>query len=272
MTATMVPARYRVTDRRRETADTVTLTLEPVDRPVAPFRPGQYAMLYAFGVGEVPISVSGATPGGGVLHTIRAVGAVSAALCAAAPGQLLGLRGPYGTQWPLPAPAGADLLVVAGGIGTAPVRPVAQHMVEHADRYARRVLLLGARTPAELLYPDQYDDWRKAGVDVRVTVDRADPQWTGPVGLVPALLDGVRLDPATTVAYLCGPEPMMRATAQVLLRLGVPAPSVLVSLERNMRCGVGLCGHCQLGPALLCRDGPVLSYDRAAPLLEVGEL
>ncbi len=272
MTATMVPASYRVTERREETGDTVTLALEPVGPPLAAFRPGQYAMLYAFGVGEVPISVSGTTESGGVVHTVRAVGAVTEAICAARPGQVLGLRGPYGTDWTVPAPAGADLVVIAGGIGLAPLRPVVRHAVRYADRYARRLLLVGARTPGDLLFPDEYDLWRANGVDVRVTVDRPAPGWTGPVGLVPALLDGLDLDPARVAAYVCGPEPMMHFTALALLRLGVPAPAILVSLERNMRCGVALCGHCQLGPVLLCRDGPVLGYDRAQALMSVKEL
>ena len=134
------------------------------------------------------------------------------------------------------------------------------------------VLLIGARTPGELLFVDNYDEWRSRGIDVRVTVDRADASWRGSVGVVTGLLDGTVPAPATTIAFVCGPEVMMRFTGAGLRRLGVPATAIRVSLERNMRCGVAWCGHCQLGPLMVCRDGPVVGYDIAEPLLAVREL
>lgn len=271
-TTTMTPARYRVADRTRETADTITLALEPVDEPLPVFRPGQFAMLYAFGVGEVPISVSGRFGAGGLLYTVRAVGATSGALCRAEPGTMLGVRGPFGRGWDLPAPAGADLVVVAGGLGLAPLRPIVQHAADDRDRYGRVVVLIGARTPDDLLYPDEYDDWRGAGLDVRTIVDRATADWTGRVGVVTTLFDAVGGGAAGTVAYLCGPEVMMRFAARDLAGRGVPEERILVSLERNMHCGLGHCGHCQLGPLLVCRDGPVVGYDTAGPLLATKEL
>ncbi|MFB9449454.1 FAD/NAD(P)-binding protein [Dactylosporangium vinaceum] len=270
--STMTPARYRVMDRFAETADTVTLALEPVDRPLPVFRPGQFAMLYAFGVGEVPISVSGRYGPAGLLHTVRAVGATSAALHALQPGRMLGVRGPYGQGWPLPARVGADLVVVAGGLGLAPLRPLIRYAAADRARYRRVAVLIGARTPDGLLYPDEYDTWRAADIDVLATVDRAAADWTGRVGVVTALYDGLRTDPARTAGYLCGPEVMMRFAARDLLRRGVAPDRVWLSLERNMHCGTGHCGHCQLGPLLLCRDGPVARCDRALPLLAIREL
>ncbi|WP_327000602.1 FAD/NAD(P)-binding protein [Dactylosporangium sp. NBC_01737] len=269
---TMTPARYRVVERTLETADTVTLALEPVDEPLPVFRPGQFAMLYTFGVGEVPISVSGRHGVGGLLHTVRAVGATSGALSRAEPGCLLGVRGPFGAGWDLPAPAGADLVVVAGGLGLAPLRPVVHHAVEDRDRYRTASVLIGARTPEDLLYPDEYESWRSAGIDVFVIVDRATVDWTGQVGVVTALFDRLHNRPADTVAYVCGPEIMMRFAARGLTDRGVPPRRVWLSLERNMHCGLGHCGHCQLGPLLLCRDGPVVGYDVAGPLLLTKEL
>jgi len=268
----MTPLRYRVDSRVVDTDDTVTLVLSPVDRPIPVPRPVQFTMVYAFGVGEVPISVSGRSGAAGIVHTLRAVGAVTRALHAARPGDVLGVRGPYGVGWFLPAPRNADLVVMAGGIGLAPLRPVVRHAIEHRSRYRHVALLIGARTPGDLLYPDEYDDWRAAGVDVRVTVDRAAAGWTGNVGVVTTLLDGLGVEPASTTAFVCGPEVMMRFAARDLTDMGVPAGAVQVSLERNMRCGVALCGHCQLGPLLVCRDGPVVGYDRAGPLMSVKEL
>jgi NAD(P)H-flavin reductase len=272
MSMPMTPLPYRVVSRRTELSDTVTLELVPEGKAIERYVPGQFTMVYAFGVGEVPISISGECDGGPLVHTLRAVGAVTQALHDTRPGTVLGIRGPFGLGWRVPAPVGADVVVVAGGIGLAPLRPVIRHALAHRDRYRAVTVLIGARTPEDLLYPDEYDAWRAAGADVRVTVDRADAGWTGSVGVVPTLLDGVGLDPVTVSAYVCGPEIMMRFAAQALRRRGVPAESIDVSLERNMRCGIAWCGHCQLGPLLLCRDGPVIGYDVAEPLLAVKEL
>lgn len=272
MTGAMTPVPYRVVARRVETADTVTLDLAPLGDAIRPLAPGQFNMVYAFGIGEVPISVSADHGGAVVTHTLRAVGAVTSALHAARPGAVVGLRGPFGIGWGLPGPAGADLMLVAGGIGLAPLRPVLAHALEHRDRYGRVVLLVGARTPRDLLYADRYDEWRRRGADVRVVVDRADLSWTGSVGVVTDLLAGAVADPVNAVAYVCGPDVMMHLTADGLRRLGVGGDRIQISLERNMRCGIAWCGHCQLGPLLVCRDGPVVSYDVAEPLMTVPEL
>ncbi|MCM4081246.1 FAD/NAD(P)-binding protein [Paractinoplanes hotanensis] len=272
-----VPRTYRVTSRRIDTDDTVTLAIESDADPLAQFAPGQFAMLTAYGIGEVPISVSAiGEPEQGrarrLVHTLRAVGAVTRALHAARPGDVIGVRGPFGTSWDVASAAGHDVVIVAGGIGLAPLRPVVRSVLADRARYGRVAVLIGGRTPADLFYRDEVSSFAAAGAEVAVTVDRPADGWTGQVGVVTTLIPPARFDPARTVAFLCGPEIMMRFTAQALIARGVAAHRVRVSLERNMRCGAGWCGHCQLGPMLVCRDGPVIDYARAEPLISVREL
>ncbi len=267
----MAPSRYRIGWRRRETADTVTVGLDPVDEALAVFEPGQFAMLYAFGVGEVPISVSASRGGTQLVHTIRDVGAVSHALCAAPEGEVLGVRGPFGTTWSAAGVDVSDLVLVAGGVGLAPLRPVVHQVLGDRHRFGRVSLLLGARSPDLLLYTDELVEWSKF-VDVQVTVDHATASWSGNVGVVTELLPRARFDPAATLALVCGPEVMMRFAARALLAAGVAPGRIRVSLERNMKCAYGHCGHCQLAHEFVCKDGAVFPYDRVRPLLEVKEL
>jgi NAD(P)H-flavin reductase len=267
-----VPVPFRVAERRRDTADTWTLTLEPEGGGFA-VAPGQFVMVYAFGVGEVPISVSGPPerPGEPVVLTVRDVGAVTHAICTSEPGSVLGVRGPLGTSWPIEAAEGGDVLVVAGGIGLAPLRPVVLHTLSHRDSYQNAWVLYGARTPQDLLYRDELEAWRyELGVDV--TVDAADSSWTGGVGVVPELITRADFRPEAVSAFVCGPEVMIHYAVEALQARGVPDDRIFLSLERDMRCGVGLCGHCQLGPTLICRDGPVYSQAEVARLMEVREL
>ncbi|MBO1414080.1 FAD/NAD(P)-binding protein [Streptomyces sp. FH025] len=265
----MTPVPYRVLARRRESADTVTLDLVAAGAPLRTFRPGQYAMLYAFGVGEIPLSVSG-IDGPVLRHTVRAVGKVSEALCRAGRGDLIGARGPYGTAWRTP-PSHSDVLIVSGGIGLAPLRPLIEEVLNGEAEFGTLAVLTGYRDPGEQLFLEDLSLWR-ARADVLVTVDHPEPGWSGATGLVTGLLDAAAFRPDHCAAYLCGPEAMMRATARDLLRRGVAAERVQVSLERNMRCATGWCGHCQLGPVLLCRDGPILGWDRAESLLSTPEV
>ncbi len=271
----MVPVRYSVAHREDETHDSVTLRLAPIAERLARPRPGQFTMLYARGIGEVPISVSGdpASTDGSLVHTIRDVGAVSGALRRLAPGAFVGVRGPFGTGWEPERAAGRDMVIVAGGIGLAPLRPVLLRALADRGSFRRVVLIAGARTPDEFLYREQLAAWSaRTDVDVELTVDAPAENWHGSVGFVTEPLARLAVDPARTTAFLCGPEPMMHYCAKTLLGKGLPARDIRVSLERNMRCGIGLCGHCQLGPILVCRDGPVLDYAAAAPLLAVPEL
>lgn len=272
--APMLPSPWRVRRRRRETPDTVTLVLDPLgDAPVS-FRPGQFNMLYPFGRGEVPISISG-DPGDGdtLVHTVRGVGAVSRGLCELHPGDVLGVRGPYGSSWPVEESGGRDVLVVAGGIGLAPLRPAIYRLLARRERFGRITVLYGARSPEDLLYRKELESWRgRFDLRVEATVDHASAGWHGPVGVVTGLLELLEIEPEHTTAMICGPEIMMRFTLEELQRAGVSPEDIWVSLERNMHCGIGHCGHCQLGTCLVCRDGPVFPWWEVAHLLEVREL
>jgi NAD(P)H-flavin reductase len=270
-----VPVPYRVGARHPETHDSVTLRLEPLEVPLPPFGPGQFTMLAVPGVGEIAVSVSGdPTRRDGVLEqTIRDVGAVSRALAGAAVGAIIGVRGPFGTGWDLGAADGEDVVIVAGGVGLAPLRPVVLAAVADRARFGRVELVVGARSPSELLFREQLAAWAAEGaVQVEVTVDVAAPGWAGGVGFVTEPLARLDLDPSHCRAFVCGPEAMMRFSADLMMRKGIPADRIRLSLERNMQCGIAQCGHCQLGPLLLCRDGPVVDYRTAAPLLRVPEL
>ena len=269
----MTPVPHRVRSRAQETVDTWTFELEPLAERVRP-RAGQFDMLHAFGVGEVPISTSGDHEGDGPLtHTIRAVGAVTQALCALEPEAVVGVRGPFGTEWPLAEAAGGDLVVVAGGIGLAPLRPAIRHALERRDDYGSVAVLVGARTPQDLLYVEELERWRaRLDVEVDVTVDAAAVGWHGRVGLVTTLIPGAVIDPASASALVCGPEVMMTFVVRALLERGLPLGRIWISMERNMRCAVGHCGHCQLGPTLICRDGAVFPAGAMQDLMEVREL
>jgi NAD(P)H-flavin reductase len=270
----MLPVPYQVIGRRAETRDSVTLRLQPMGERLRAYRPGQFTMLYSRGVGEIAISISGdhGRIDGSFTVTVREVGAASAAVHSAGPGHVLGVRGPFGTDWGLENAAGRDLVVVAGGVGLAPLRSMLQSVLADRARYGRVTLIAGARSPAEFLFDEEIAEWStRADLDVVQTVDKSAAGWRGPVGFVTEPLGRLRVVGRTT-AFICGPEPMMRLSAEVLLDKGIAATDIMVSLERNMKCGVGLCGHCQLGPLLVCRDGPVIDYAQAAPLLAVREL
>lgn len=272
--AALLPRPYRVRSVRREMRGTVTLALEPIEGALPQFSPGQFNMLYAFGVGEVPISVSASSLKDGIVtHTVRAVGAVSEALSRMKPGDAVGLRGPYGTSWPVRDAEGNDILLIAGGIGLAPLRPAVRYVADHPEEYGNVALLYGARTPRDILYRRELDRMgRRTGIDVRVTVDQALAGWTGDVGVVGNLIPRVRFDPLNTVAMLCGPEIMLRFVVRELQRQGIPNDDIYVSMERNMKCGIGICGHCQFGPYFICKDGPVFRYDRVAEFLTKAEV
>ena len=273
MTASTTPLRYSVTDRQVETADTVSLTLTPIDSPAPSPRPGQFMMLTAFGVGEVPISVSAGSADGRLVHTIRAVGSVTQALYATQPNTVVGVRGPFGTDWDVTNLDKRDIVFVAGGIGLAPLRPAIWAALHNAWCLGRLIVLIGARTPDDLLFHDDLAMWqRRPDITVAITVDQAENSWRGDVGLVTTLLRRANFNPRRATAFVCGPEVMMRVVAQDLIDRGLPASDIRLSLERNMRCGIGLCGHCQLGPLLICCDGPVVRLDQAAPLLTTREL
>jgi len=257
----------------QETHDAFTLELDAHDGGHA-FKPGQFNMLYVFGVGEVPISVSGdpAQPRT-IVHTTREVGTVTRAMRALRKGAALGVRGPYGQPWPLERAIGRDVVLVAGGIGLAPLRPVLYDIVAHRRDFGNVVLLYGARSPEDILFRRELERWRALhAVDVSVTVDRAAGAWPGHVGVVPSLIARAPFDPPNAVALVCGPEVMMRFSADGLRKRGVRADAIFVAMERNMKCAVGLCGHCQFGPFFVCKDGSVFPYERVQRLLDGREI
>ena len=240
------------------------------------YRHGQFNMLYVPGVGESAISIAGHHEQRQTIrHTIRSVGSVTQALQQSGVGGSLGLRGPFGSSWPLDLltqTLPADLVLAAGGLGLAPLRSLIEHIVEHRSQFGEVTLLIGARTSEDLLYFEEYGRWRAHRIRVKTTVDRPDGQWGGHVGVVTLLLDRTHLtNPQSTILLTCGPEVMMRYVAKSAMGRGIPQTNIWVTLERNMNCAVGLCGHCQLGPEFLCKDGPVFRLDRVAPWLRVQE-
>lgn len=270
----MRPAPTRVLTRRREVADTWTLELEPGGAAERPFTPGQFNMLYVFGVGEIPISLSGdpANPYRQV-HTVRAVGPVSQALAALSPAATVGLRGPFGQGWPVEAAVGADVVLIAGGLGLAPLRPALYYILSRRAHYGHVVLLYGTRSPGDILFRRELERWRRrSDLEVRVTVDHAGSDWVGRVGVVIDLVPSASFDPADTVAFVCGPEVMMRFAVAALQKVGVDDAAIHLSMERNMKCAIGHCGHCQFGPTFVCKDGPVLSFERIRGLLSRKEI
>jgi NAD(P)H-flavin reductase len=258
----MMPSVVRVRDFQKDSPDVFTLAVEP---PAGfRFSPGQFNMLYVFGVGEAAISLCGdAADTSTILHTIRGVGSVTNALARLGPGSSVGARGPFGSAWPLEEARGHDVVIVAGGIGLPPLRPMIYHILRNRNDYGRLVLLYGARTPVDILYPAELEQWRNRGdFQILTTVDRADSSWTGAVGVVTGLFATAEFDPARTIGMMCGPEIMMRFAIRELAQRGVTDDRVYVSLERNMQCAVGFCGHCQFGPEFICLNGPVFRYDR----------
>jgi len=271
----MLPQLFVVERVTRDLHDTASLYLKPRNGgAMAAFLPGQFNMLYAYGVGEVAISLSGDPADTSTLvHTIRSVGRVTEALTRLGRGDVVGVRGPFGSSWPIDAAYGQDMVIVAGGVGLAPLRPAINAILTERSRFGRFVILYGARTHKDILYRRQLEQWSsRLDTYVDVTVDRASSDWYGNVGVVTKLIGHGGFDPDNTAAFVCGPETMMRFSVDALAAGGVSLEQIYVSIERNMRCAVGFCGHCQLGGQFVCRDGPVLRFDRIETLLAIREL
>lgn len=270
----MLPRRFLVRRVRRETEDTFTLELGSMDGGELAFGSGQFNMLYVFGAGEVPISISGNPSQPSLLvHTTRSVGAVTGAMAALKRGDTIGVRGPFGTRWPIDQSAGSDVLLIAGGIGLAPLRPAVYELISRRDKYGRVVILYGTRSPADILFRKEIEEWRaRFDLDVYVTVDRSVGKWRGNVGAVTTLVPRAPFDPLNTIALVCGPEVMMRYTVIQLERRGLKAENTYLSMERNMKCAIGFCGHCQWGSSFICKDGPVFRFDRIREVFEKREI
>jgi len=259
----MLPEPHRLERVRRETHDTFTLELKPAQGDVKPFAPGQFNMLYVFGTGESAISISGDPADTDTLvHTVRAVGTVTRAMQKLRRGDVIGVRGPFGSCWPVREAEGNDLVIATGGIGLAPLRPVIHHVLANREKYGRVALLYGARSPRALLFRRELERWRsRFDLEVEVTLDTASGDWRGNVGVVTRLIPAAPFDSLNAVALICGPEVMMRFSVLELQKRGLRDENIYLSMERNMKCAIGFCGHCQFGPTFICKDGPVFRYD-----------
>lgn len=233
------------------------------------FAPGQFNMLYLYGVGEVPISIMSDPEERDVIgHTVRALGRVTQGLAALQPGDKLGLRGPFGRGWPLQEMGGCDIVVVTGGLGCAPVVSVIHYLMQRRERYGKLVIIQGVKHAEDLIWREQYDRWAKVpNTQVLVAASEGAAFWPWHVGRVTELFGLANFNSECAVAMMCGPEGMMRAAADSLLRRGLPESRLFLSMERNMQCAVGRCGHCQFGGAFVCRDGPVFNWREVETLL-----
>ncbi len=271
----LLPDFYRIIKMSRETQDTFTLKLNKANGDMSTsFKAGQFNMLYVFGVGEIPVSISSdPNESKTLLHTIKAVGTVSKAMGKLKQGNQLGVRGPYGSPWPLEQAHRSDIVMIAGGIGLASIRSAIYEMLSRRKDYGKISLLYGTRSPEEVIYETELEKWESEfDIDVHITVDHAIGDWRGQVGVVSTLIPKVEVDPSNTTAFICGPEIMMRFSALELENLGVKSEKIFVSMERNMKCAVGFCGRCQFGPNFICKDGPVFPYSSVKELLGIWEV
>lgn len=268
------PEIFRVSRVNTETEDTFTWEITPLNGNVTKFQAGQFNMLYLFGAGEAPISISGdPSIEGRLVHTTRAVGSITKAMKRMKTGGTVGIRGPFGNGWPIAKAEGCDVILIAGGIGIAPLRSALYTLQTNRSRFGKIIVLYGARAPEDILFRKELERWRgRLDLEVNITVDHAARDWRGNVGFVTSLIPKIQFDEQQAVAMICGPEIMMRFAALELMKTGMEPSDIFVSLERNMKCAVGLCGHCQLGPFFVCKDGPVFSYDRVQSWLSIGEI
>ena len=264
-----------IVEKIRESDDINTYRLQLVDEQVRArfrFAAGQFNMVYLFGVGEVAISIDSIANEPGFLdHTIRIVGRVTKGIADLKSGDVLGIRGPFGQGWPLDEARGRPVVIVTGGLGCAPVVGAIESIFRRRAHYGPVKILHGVKTPHDLLYRERFNAWRHVpDTEVLLASDQPDKAWHHHVGVVTELFEQVSTDPATSIVLMCGPEIMMRLGVPILMRGGIPSTSIYISLERHMECGIGLCGHCQMGPYFLCKDGPVMRYDRVEPWLGRG--
>ena len=271
----MIPTQYKIQRVKKETQDVFTVELIPAEgERKFSFGAGQFNMLYIFGTGEIPISISGNPNKTGVLiHTTRTVGMVTKAMSKLKAGDTIGVRGPYGSTWPVKEAIGNDIVIIAGGIGLAPLRTAIYEILRERESYGRIAILYGTRTPDDILFKRELEKLKsRLDLDVQVTVDRAARTWNGNVGVVTTLIPRVRFDPKNTTAMICGPEIMMKYSISELMKSGLSAEKIFLSMERNMKCGIGFCGHCQYGTEFICKDGPIFKYERIKHLFGKREI
>lgn len=272
----MVPYWAKITEIQTEAPGVATFWLKFDDASVRKgftFHPGQFNMLYLPGYGESAISISSDSHDNERIgHTVRSIGNVTNRFARLKVGDTVGVRGPFGSYWPLEEAKGSDIILATGGIGLPPLRSALYHIIHNRSDYGRVVLLYGARNPRDLQYTTEYETWSNSGIETLITVDRADDTWTGQVGVVPILFYRLRMEPQRSMIFTCGPEIMIRFVVFEAMARRVPLNRIFVSLERNMKCGLGFCGHCQIGPYFVCKDGPVFSLEKLQPYYNVEEL
>ncbi|PQO25637.1 Ni/Fe hydrogenase subunit gamma [Blastopirellula marina] len=267
------PRPFRIEGIIAELTSVWTFCLSPEEGDSPSFQPGQFNMLYVPGFGEAAISISSSTYDIPQLqHTFRAVGNVTGALSRLREGDQIGVRGPFGNSWPVMQLPGKNVIFVAGGIGLAPLRPVIEYTLQNRTEYEKLKLIYGAKSPDVLLYRREFSRWTDAGLEIEVTVDRGTPHWQGHIGVVTEIMRPFPGDPEQTQVLVCGPEVMMRFVAREAISLGVPPAQVFLSLERNMKCAMGMCGVCQFGPEFICKDGPVFPFNRIQQYLRLEDL
>lgn len=254
-----IPTKAIITHIRNETPDTKTFRIRILDQNEFSFTPGQFIQLSVFGFGEAPFSIAGSTNEKELEITVRRIGTVTGALFRKNVGDIVGVRGPFGKGWPIGLMLRRNILIIAGGLGLAPLRSLVHYIILNREEFGKVYLLYGARTPADLLYKDEFNTWSRY-IDLHLTVDKGDNYWKGRVGLVTILLDDVSVDTEDTIALQCGPPIMMHFVSKKLKSLGFPDENIYLSLERLMKCGMGFCGRCTVSGRYVCIEGPVFCY------------
>lgn len=264
---------------KKESRDTSTYALKILDKEIQKrfqYTPGQFNMLSIPGIGEAPISFSSAPSDHDMTHTVRVAGDLTTALSRLNAGDVIGLRGPFGRGWPLQEIYDRELLIIAGGLGIAPLRSVIREILKkHGRNFCKKppVIIYGSKTPKDILFRNEFPRYKDI-FDVFFTVNYADPEeyWKGETGIVTDVLKKITFNPINSVVFMCGPESMMQASVRSVLMMGVPGEKIFFSLERNMNCGMGICGHCFFGPKFVCKDGPVFRYTEIEEFLRIQEI
>ncbi len=272
MASEYLPKQAEILSVKKETADTSRFRMkfvDPADREAFEYQPGQFVEISVMGAGEVPISITSSPliDKGYFELCIRDTGKVTREIHKLGEGDIVGIRGPYGNSFDIKSMQGKEVLFVVGGLGLAPLRPVINGVVASRDEYKGVKILYGARTPGDMLFNEDLDEWSKIdGVEVLTTVDRADDSWKGNVGVVPKLFEKTEIEPKKTVAVICGPGIMIKFVMKDLLGMGFKEKDIWLTMERHMKCGIGKCGHCNIGTKYVCIDGPVFTFDQIKDL------
>jgi len=266
-----IPNLAVIEEMRDEAPDVRTFRFRLIDREKQEgfsFIPGQFVELTVFNYGEAPFSLSSSPLEKRFFElTVKRTGVVTNALFRLKEGDVVGIRGPFGNGWPIEEMRNENILLIGGGIGLVPLRPLIKYILENRGEFGEVILLYGARTPKDIVFKKELEEWRK-DIDVHLTVDRGDESWSGRVGVVTVLFDEIEVDPNNTFSVQCGPPIMMHFVTKKLRELGFAHERISLSLERQMKCGMGFCGHCMVSGRFVCKDGPVFKYDVIETFLE----